>query len=133
LQIVPSEGPQVSQKPPGSPVPQNAFELPGRQMLLLSQQPAQLAALQAGGGATQAWALQVPAPQALHAAPPLPQAPAVVPVWQVPLASQQPLVQGFVAEPGPQAGPGGGLQAGAPGVKHAKLPPQDWQFSELAH
>jgi hypothetical protein len=129
LQMVPSEGPQPSQEPPGSPVPQNAFELPGRQLLLLSQQPLQLAALQAGGGAMQACALQVPAPHALQAAPPLPQALAMVPVWQVPLASQQPLVHGFVVEPGPQAGPGG-LQAVAPDVAHMKLPPQDWQVSE---
>jgi hypothetical protein len=95
-------------------VPQKPFEVPGRQMLLTSQQPLQLLGPQA---VAQAWFEQTwPLEHKEHAAPPAPQSALIEPVWQVPLASQQPLVQGLF-DPGPHVGAGAVGKAQAPLVQ----------------
>jgi len=73
------------------PVPQAADVVPSWQLPVASQHPVgHVVALQVTG-VVHAWAVHVCVPvQAEQLAPPLPQAVAAVPVWQVPVASQQP-------------------------------------------
>ncbi len=109
------------------PVPQAADVLPASHRPDASQHPLGHDEALHGGG-LQEPALQVsPAGHTLHMAPPVPQAPVVVPASQNPLASQQPV--GHVAGPhaGPlqspdeQESPGGQGRQAAPPVPHADV------------
>jgi hypothetical protein len=83
------------------PLPQALFAVPGWHASPEQQPFAHVAALHPGV-VTHAWLVQVwLLPQAVQAAPPLPQALFAVPGWHV-SPEQQPFAHAFVAEPGPQ-------------------------------